>query len=133
MLEFSLPLVPSSLGVILAWSIDRIAVGGLMGVADVGIFSVGFRIAQAGGLLMLAFQLALTPLIYQRHSMPETRDDLEQIFRVFVGFAVVACLAVGLFGGYLLELIAPPQYAPATGVIAILAPAILLSNMYVFA
>lgn len=133
MLAFSMPLVPSSLGVIVAWSIDRIAIGQLMGVGDVGIFSVGFRIAQAGGLLMVAFQLALTPLIYQRHASPETRDDLERIFRVFVGFAVVVCLAVGLFGGIALALLAPADYAPAAGVIAVLAPAILLANMYVFA
>lgn len=133
MLSFSLPLVPSSVGVFVALSVDRIAIGQLMSISDVGLFSVGYRVAQAVSLLMVGFQLALTPLIYQRHADPRTPIELERIFRAFVGFALVICLGLGLFGRTLLTVLATATYAPAAGVIAILAPALLLANMYIFA
>ena len=40
MLAFSLPLVPSSLGVVVALYVDRLAIGQLMSLADVGVYGV---------------------------------------------------------------------------------------------
>ena len=134
MLRFSIPLVPSGIGVLVTLYIDRVAIRTLMTIADVGLFGIGYRIASITGLLMVGFQVALTPLIYANYRDPRMPDELATIFRAFVGFAVLIILGLGpLFAREILVIVATPTFYPAAAVVPLLAPALLLSSMYVFA
>jgi O-antigen/teichoic acid export membrane protein len=133
MLRFSLPLVPSSLGVIVILYIDRMALKELMDLSSVGIFGVGYRIASITGLLMVTFQSSLTPLIYKNFRESDTPMELARIFRYFVAFALLLCLTLGLFAQEIMRLITTPDYYDGATVVPLLAPAILLYNMYIFA
>jgi O-antigen/teichoic acid export membrane protein len=133
MLRFSIPLVPSGIGVLVTLYIDRVAIRTLMTIADVGLFGIGYRIASITGLLMVGFQVALTPLIYANYRDPRMPDELATIFRAFVGFAVLIVLGLALFAREILVIVATPTFYPAAAVVPLLAPALLLSSMYVFA
>jgi O-antigen/teichoic acid export membrane protein len=113
--------------------VDRLAINALMGLPDVGVFGVAARIAQVVGLLMVAFQLALTPLIYQRYRDERTAAELAQIFRYFVGLALFAWVGLSLFAFVIVAILATDVYAHAATLIPLLVPATLLANMYVFA
>lgn len=133
MLSFSLPLVPSGLGVFASLYVDRILIVGLMSISDVGVFGIAYRIASAMSLLMLGVQAALTPLIYSQHEDPETPGTLAQIFRYFTAAALLGSLAMTLFARTLVEVVAPDSYAGAAEAIPWLAPAFVLGGMYVLA
>lgn len=133
MLRFSLPLVPSSVGVYVTQSIDRLSINALMGLAEVGLFGVGYRVAQSVSLLIVGVQLALTPLVYGRYQEPETPEELARIFRYFVVLALLVCCGLSLLAPYLIEILATGQFDASISVIPLLAPALLLSSMYVFA
>lgn len=133
MLRFSLPLVPSSVGVFVTLYIDRFAIKELMTVEDVGLFGIGYRIAAVVSLLVLAVQTAITPLVYARYRDPDTPAQLARVFRYFVGGALVLAVGLSLFAREILVVVTTPAFYAGAAVVPLLAPALLLSAMYVFA
>ena len=133
MLRFSLPLVPSSVGVFVTLYIDRFAINQLMTVADVGLFGIGYRVASVVSLLVIAVQTAITPLVYARYRDPQTPAQLARVFRYFVGGALVLAVGLSLFAREILVVATTPAFYAGAVVVPLLAPALLLSAMYVFA
>jgi len=133
MLRFSIPLVPSSVGVFVCLYMDRIAIEQLMTLTDVGLFGIGYRVASVTSLLMVAFVAALTPLIYTHFRDPETPRELARIFRYFTALGIGLCLGLSLFAHDILAVIATSAYVDGAVVVPFLAPALLLANMYIFA
>jgi O-antigen/teichoic acid export membrane protein len=133
MLRFSLPLVPSSIGVFVALYIDRITISKLMTLADVGLFGIGYRVASLMTLLMIGVQGALTPLIFSRYREPGTPVEIARIFRFFTAIALLGCLALASFSPEVLRLVTVPAFYGGAQVVPLLAPATLLSAMYIFA
>jgi O-antigen/teichoic acid export membrane protein len=133
MVRFSLPLVPSSIGVMIALYIDRIAIKELLTLGDLGLYGIGYRVASVVTLLMIGFQGALTPLIYTHYRDPETPGELARIFSFFVTVALGLCLALAVFAGEIVRLAAAPAFWDGAIVVPLLAPAALLATMYVFA
>ena len=133
MLRFSLPLIPSSIGVIVGLYIDRIAINELMTLGDVGLFGVGYRLSSLTALLMVGFASALTPLVYAHYREPGTPRELARIFRTFTALALTVCLGLALFARDILTFVTTPEYVPGAVVVPLLAPALLLSSMYIFA
>jgi O-antigen/teichoic acid export membrane protein len=84
-------------------------------------------------LVLVGIQGALTPLVYAHHHEPETPARLARLFEGFVAVALVACLAIGLFGRELIATFATADYAQAAPLLIWLAPAALLAQMYIFA
>jgi O-antigen/teichoic acid export membrane protein len=133
MLRFSVPLVPASLGVLIFLSIDRLVINQQLGLAEVGTFGVGYRVAQSMSLLSIGFQLALTPLLYRRYEEPETPRDLARVFRYYVAAAIIAWTVVSVFSGELIHVFATSAYDRSATVVAPLAAAVLFSNLFIFA
>ena len=132
LLPFSWPLVFSSIAVYLSLYANRLVLNALSSLDSVGLFAVGQRVASLITLMIVGVQGALTPLIYAHYKEPATPAMLARIFSAFVAVSLLACLGLALFAPELVRIFAPPIYAPAAGLVAILAPACLLSQMYIF-
>ncbi|WP_341890089.1 oligosaccharide flippase family protein [Variovorax sp. YR752] len=133
MLRFSLPLVPAGIAVFASFYINRLMLNALATLDDVGQFGIASRLAGMVTLVLVGIQGALTPLIYAHHHEPETPARLARLFEGFVAVALVACLAIGLFGRELIATFATADYASAAPLLMWLAPAALLAQMYIFA
>ncbi len=133
MVSFSLPLVVSSVAVFFSIYVDRFFIKELLGLADVGLYGVGYRLASIVGLLMAGFQGALTPLIYQNYMKPSTPQDLARIFRYFLAAVLPLALLISTFSPELVRLLTGPEYSGAWTVIPILVFGIVLGNLYIFA
>ena len=132
MLAFSAPLVPSGLGVMLTLYLDRLAIARLMTFEDLGVYSVGFRIASVLSLAISGVQLAVTPLIYQHIDDPGTPRELARLFRWFAAGALSLIALLMLLSPELL-LIAGDAYAAARPLVFLLSVALLLASLNVFA
>jgi O-antigen/teichoic acid export membrane protein len=133
MLAFSLPLVPSSIGVFVTLYIDRIAIRSLMTFTDVGLFGIGFRVATIVSLLTIGFQTAITPLIYSRYREELFPGELARMFRSYLALAVLMATTLAVFAREILTVLTTPEYVAGAVVVPFLSAAILLSTMYVFA
>lgn len=133
MLVFSLPLVPSGIAIFTSLYFNRFALIQYATIEEVGIYGLATRIAGLITLLILGVQAALTPLVYQHANHPETPGQIARLFSWFAAIALLGCLGLGLLAGELVQVFATADYTRAAPLVIILAPAMLLSQMYVFA
>lgn len=133
MLHFSAPLVPSGVGVFVTLYIDRLMINRYLSLQGVGLYGIGFRLASVVGLVTVGFQGALMPLIYSHYREEQAPRQLAVIFRVFLALALTIVLLLSTFAKEILWLMTTPPYYAAANLVIYLAPAILLSNMYIFA
>lgn len=133
MLRFSTPLVPAGLAVFISLYINRLAINHFGSLEDVGHFGIGSRIASFSTLLILGIQAALTPLVYQHYRDPQTPGQIARLFSWFMAVALAACLFMALFARELLMLFTTPEFMASAALVGLLAPALLLSQMYIFA
>ena len=132
MLAFSIPLVPSSVGIMMMLYINRVAINSIMTLADVGIYGLAFRITSILEIIMMGFRTALTPLIYNNYQNEETPGEIARIFRYFIAFALLIILFLSSFANEIVVLLSQPSYYAAAAIIPILAPAYVLSQMNIF-
>lgn len=132
MLRYSLPLVPSGVAVFASFYVNRWILSMSSSLAEVGIFSVGQRVAGLTLLLIVGLQGALTPLIYRHHREPGVPAQLARILEGFVGVAMLACLLLSAFSNDLVGWFASADFRASAVLLPWLAPAVLLSQMYIF-
>lgn len=133
MLRFSLPLVPSGLAIFTSLYISRFSLKYYCTMEDIGVFGLASRLAGLATLLILGVQAALTPLVYKHFRETETPLHISRLFSWFVALALGACLFLTLFADPLIRLFSTQAYLAAAPLVAFLAPAMLLSQMYIFA
>ena len=132
LLSFSIPLVPASVLVFVSLYVDRYMINVLLDLESVGQYGVAVRLASAASLVMIGFQMAITPLIYKHYNEPDTPQSLAVIFKYFVIFASLFFLVYSLAVEELLFLMTTPEFYSVANVIPLLVLAFLFSNMYVF-
>ncbi|HWF62333.1 MAG TPA: flippase [Nitrospira sp.] len=133
MIRFSAPLVLSGIAVFVSLYIDRLMINHFLSLDDVGVYGIGFRVASVANVVMLPIQIALTPLIYAHYQEEQTPKQLALLFRWFLVLALLMFLSLSLFADEIIRLFATPAYYSAATVVVYLVPALLLSNMYIFA
>jgi len=133
MLTYSLPVVPASVAVFVAGYIDRIAIKELLTLHDVGIYGVSYRLASPMLLVLSGFQSAMTPLVLTYYRDTATPRAVAKMFSSFLALALAAWAGLALFGREALVVFTTPTYYGANALIPLLAPALILSGMYIFA
>lgn len=133
MLQFSAPLVPASIAVWISSYVDRVMINHFLSLEDVGLYGIAFRLSSIVSLVMVGFQMALTPLIFTNHAKPETPREVERIFRFFVAFCLLFFASMNLLVDDLLVWFTQPAYYEAKKAVIFLVPSIILSQMYIFA
>lgn len=132
LLSFTVPLVPASICVFVSLYVDRYMIKELLVLENVGQYGIAFRLASAASLVMIGFQMAITPLVYKHYDEPNTPKSLAVIFKYFVIFACFFFLIYSLAIKELLYLLTTSEFHMVANVIPFLVLALLFSNMYIF-
>jgi O-antigen/teichoic acid export membrane protein len=133
LLGFAGPLVPASVGVLIALYVDRLVIAALLTLEDVAHFAIGHRLASIVAIAMTAIQLALTPLIYATYRRHDAPLQIARAFQLIVVGALGLWALTSLAAPELVAVVATGAYEPAAAVVPLLAPAIILSGLMVFA
>jgi len=133
MLSFSSPLVLSGIAVYFTLYADRWALREFLGMDEVGIYGVAYRVAAIVSLAVVAFQMSLTPLVYQNYKKPETPKSIGEIFAYFLLLALPLILLIGMFSVEIVSIISAPEFHDAAILVPWLTISVLLMNVYVFA
>lgn len=133
LLQFSLPLVPASLSLFLSMYLSRIILNSIASLEEVGIFGFASQLAGIAVLSIVGIQAALTPLIMERYREPKTPEKLARLFEGFTAFTICVCLVLGLFAREFIYLIAKSEYLASAPLVLVLASAVIINQMYIFA
>ncbi len=130
LLSFGLPLVPSRAAIWVLNLADRAFVEGFLGATVLGTFSAGAKLAQVIAFFTTILQLSWPAFAYSIRDDAEARTiyaDVLRIWFLIVGWAVVV-LAVARF--QIADLMLPPRWHAAVGVIPIYALGLAIYGAY---
>jgi O-antigen/teichoic acid export membrane protein len=129
--RFGLPLVPSALALWLTNFSDRFFLVKLTDAHEVGLYSIGVRIASAIVLLLTAFRLAWPAFAYSIEDDQEARRTYSFVLTYVVYVCCWLALALGLLAPWILRLITTSPFYPAQNVVAPLAFGVTAFGAYV--
>jgi O-antigen/teichoic acid export membrane protein len=129
--RFGLPLVPTALFLWLTNFSDRFFLVKLADAAEVGLYSVGVRIASAMVLLLTAFRMAWPAFAYSIDDEGEARRTYAFVLTYLTVAASWTALALGLLSPWLVGLLADDAFASASRVVAPLAFAAVAFGAYI--
>jgi O-antigen/teichoic acid export membrane protein len=118
--RFGLPLVPSALALWLTNFSDRFFLVKLADPHEVGLYSIGVRIASAILLLLTAFRMAWPAFAYSIEDDREAQRTYSFVLTYVVFVTCWLALALGLLAPWIVRLITTPPFYPAQDVVALL-------------
>lgn len=106
-IDVAFPLLVTSLGALILSHIDTLMIASLLTVKDVGIYSVGIKVAYVAAVVLLAINTVIATQISKAYTAGE-RDKLEDVVRlssrlIFLGTLPIA-LVIIVFNEYVLLL-----------------------------
>ena len=119
--RFGLPLVPSALALWLTSFSDRFFLIKLADPHQVGLYSIGVRVASAILLLLTAFRMAWPAFAYSIEDDREAQRTYSFVLTYVVYLSCWLALALGLLGPWILRVITTRPFYPAENVVAPLA------------
>jgi len=130
MIVFGFPLSISSLAIWLLSSSDRFFLLKFSTLQELGLYSIGYRMASIVAMSVMAFQLAWPQFIYSIAKEDNVKYVFARLFTyyLFVGFFLI--LAVTLFSPELLRVLTTSQYTGASSVILLLSTSFLLFGAF---
>jgi O-antigen/teichoic acid export membrane protein len=131
LLQFGSPLVVLALMSLIMHQGDRYLLRLLVGLDQVGIYSLAYSMGQAiHTLVFLPFSSIWGVVIYEIAEQPHAKKMYALIFQYFVYCQMLLFLGVALFAKPLLALMAAPAFAEAGGIIPIVCLAYLLFSLH---
>jgi O-antigen/teichoic acid export membrane protein len=129
--RFGLPLVPSAVALWLTNFSDRFFLVKLADPHEVGLYSIGVRLASAIVLLLTAFRLAWPAFAYSIEDDGEARRTYSFVLTYVVYVCCWLALALGLLAPWILKLITTKPFYPAENVVPLLAFGVAAFGAYV--
>jgi O-antigen/teichoic acid export membrane protein len=128
---FGLPLVPTALFLWTTNFSDRFFLVKLADAAEVGLYSVGVRIASAMVLLLTAFRLAWPAFAYSIEDDQEAKRTYAFVLTYLTVISSWVALGLALLSPWLVDLLATPEFAEASRVVGPLAFAAVAFGGYI--
>jgi O-antigen/teichoic acid export membrane protein len=129
--RFGMPLVPSAL---FLWALnfsDRFFLVKLAGPREVGLYSIGVRLASAIILLLAAFRTAWPAFAYSIEDDREAARTYSYVLTYLVALTSWMALALGVLAPWLVELLTTEEFYDAERVVAPLAFAAAAFGAYI--
>jgi len=129
--RFGLPLVPSAVALWLTNFSDRFFLIKLADAHEVGLYSIGVRVASAIVLLLTAFRMAWPAFAYSIEDDREAQRTYSFVLTYVVFVCCWLALALGLLAPWIVRLITTEPFYPAQNVVAPLAFGVAAFGAYV--
>lgn len=129
MLKYSLPLVPGALAFYFMQYIDRYALNHFVGIAEVGLYGIGARVAMLINLFLSGFQGAWTPVVMSSYRESGARQHFKIVFNYYLFAVLMILVGLSLFGEEILLLLTNKIFSQGFVVIPLLLLSAILSSI----
>jgi len=132
LLAYSLPIVLSSIGVVLSGSVDRLMVGSYIGLTELGYYGIAVRFAGILSLLFYCVSTAITPIIYREHKNPETKKLITRVFNLTAWSSIFVIALTIFYSEYCIGLLAGDQFIAGSKFVFYMFLSSAIANLYIF-
>lgn len=121
MLKFGFPLIPAQIGAFVVHLSDRFFLKGYCSIADVGLYSLGYRFgALPGNFISVPFNRTWQPRRFELHKEEGSEKIFGKIFTYFLYLMIFASLAISVLTKDVLMLIADEKFWPAYKIVPLI-------------
>jgi O-antigen/teichoic acid export membrane protein len=128
--RFGLPTMPAEVSLYALNFVDRLIILRSLGAAEVGLYSLAVKFAQAVNVLVRGFQLAWPPLAYSIRDDDEARRTYATVVTLFVAGCAWAVAGMWLFSRWIVRALAAPKFFDSYEAIGLIAVAVTLYALY---
>jgi len=133
LMGFSYPLIPAAMAYLILNFSDRIIIKELTNsLAEVGVYDMAFKFSSIISIIIISFQSALAPILYEKHQNSDTQNQLGRIFRLFIAVGTFCGLILGYFSYETLYVFTQPNYFSASIIMPIFYLSVLISGLGMF-
>jgi O-antigen/teichoic acid export membrane protein len=93
---------------------------------------MAFKFSAIISLILVSFQSALAPIIYQKHQDEGAQDNLGRILRLFIGVGTLGGLCLAFFSYETLYIFTQPEYYEASVLMPIFYISVLITGLGMF-
>ena len=131
MLVFSFPLCLSGISAVLLAITDRYALNFLGGLSDVGIYSLGFKMANTINVFIVAsINLAISPIIFRMMDDPNNKRFYSKTMTYYTFGLMFCVLGMSFFGKEIIKVLSSkPAYWDSYKVIPLISTAVLFGML----
>jgi O-antigen/teichoic acid export membrane protein len=123
-LKFSAPIIPGLLSAFVLNLSDRIFIERYFNLAEVGIYSLGYKIAGLIGLVSTSFLLAYGPIFYKYANSENqiiAKEKIAKYNHAFIIIVIILSFLISLFSKEAIILLLDPKYKDSYKIIPIIA------------
>jgi O-antigen/teichoic acid export membrane protein len=128
--KFGVPLIPATLSMTALRVADRYIIGSLVGLEQVAIYDVGYKIGSIISLVISPFRTAWNPFAFSIAQNPEAPRVYKDVLTYLVAGCSFLILGVIAFRSQLVQFIAPASYGSAVKVVGWVAASQLFLAAY---
>jgi len=130
--RYSLPLLPGAISIFIYNFTDRICIKEMLELDDLGVYSVGNKIASIFTFTTIGISSAISPLIYRHYKEKQTPEKIALLFRVFSSLSFIVLCFLAFFAALIIEIMTSSDYSAAIPVVPFLLFAIYLNSLTFF-
>jgi O-antigen/teichoic acid export membrane protein len=93
---------------------------------------MAFKFSALVSIIILAFQSALAPLIFENHAKKETPNELGRVFKLFIAVGCLGGLCLALFSYETLYIFTQPLYYKASVFMPVLYLSVIVTGLGMF-
>ena len=115
-LHYSLPIIPGIIGLWVLDLSDRIFIERYFTLSDVGLYSIGYKLAAVVGVVMGSVSMAYTPFFFEianTYSDKESKSILGKFNHLYMLLVLVTCFIITLFSYEFIILLLDQEYQGA--------------------
>jgi len=129
MLRYSVPLVPGTLAFFVMQYVDRYILNEMRGLAEVGIYGMGARVASLVNLFLMGFQGAWYPQVMSSFRESGAQARFRSVFEFYLFVTMLLLIVLSLFGREVLLLLTTPEFAQGYVVVPLLVLGAIMASI----
>jgi O-antigen/teichoic acid export membrane protein len=122
--------MPAELSLYMLNFVDRVIILRVAGAAEVGLYSLAVKFAQAVNVLVRGFQLAWPPLAYSIRDDDEARRVYASVVTWFVAGCAFVVTGMWLLSRWLVRALAAPEFFASYEAVGLISTAVTLYALY---
>lgn len=130
LLKYGLPLIPTSIAMIIISLSDRYFIQIFCGTKEVGIYSLGYKFGMAIGLLVTAFNFAWSPAIFRIAKEENAKKMFSDVLTYYTSGVTFFFLGLALFLNELFGLFVSLSFREASGIVLFIGLSYIFYGFY---